>query len=285
LLATAVSVAILAKTGNAGKLRFYAYADHIWATSGGCEGGDREEEMRLSSYGTAQRWGGFDLSVFYNARRDTTLAVDKLVALINASSAGDPLWIIGAGPMEVVGRAIQKSDPAKRQYATLISHSSWNNNHADAPSSNESHSGWTWDEIGELRPTVKLVKIKDQNPGLNTPYSTYHAWRDSSDPKLRWLWDRGQLIGKSWFDCSDAGMVYWLVNGRGSDQVLTPAELLALLAASGGGTPPPDDGEPPPDDGEPPPDDGEPPPDDGEPPPGDGEPPPAPRLLDAVPIP
>src|SRR5262245_53370885 len=33
LFATAVSVAVLAKSGNAAKLRYYGHSDHIWATS------------------------------------------------------------------------------------------------------------------------------------------------------------------------------------------------------------------------------------------------------------
>jgi len=243
LFATAVSVAILAKSSNASKLRYYGYADHIWASSGGCNGGDRETEMRLSAYETAQKWGGFDLGVFINAKQNTAEAVRRLTALIDESSATDPLWIVAAGPMEVVGRAISASSPSKRQYVTLISHSMWNNDHADKPSPSESptHSGWTFDEIGRLSPTVVMRKISDQNPDLHTTYSTYYSWRDSSDPKLRWLWDRGQVTGIDWPDCSDAGMVYWLVTGRGADDTVTPNELLALFASS---TPPTGPGTP-----------------------------------------
>jgi hypothetical protein len=245
LFATAVSVAILAQTGNASKLRYYGHSDHIWGTEGGCRGDNREIEMERSSRGTAQLWGGFDTDVFINAKQETQEAVDRLAALINESSEGDPLWIVAAGPMDVVGRAIAKSSADKRQHVTLISHSNWNNEHSDKPESGESHSGWTWNEIkNDISPTVKQVKITDQNPGLNTTYSTYHPWRDSSDEKIRWLWDRGQVTGISWPDCSDSGMVYWLVMGRGSDDELTPDELLDLFATPPPPPPPPAPDEP-----------------------------------------
>ena len=88
-----------------------------------------------------------------------------------------------------------------------------------------------------MNPSVVRKQISDQNGALNTSFSTYYPWRDSSDSKLRWLWARGQVTGISWPDCSDAGMVYWLVMGRGSDDKLTPSELLALF--SGPTEPPP----------------------------------------------
>jgi hypothetical protein len=49
---------------------------------------------------------------------------------------------------------------------------------------------------------------------------------------MRWLWARSQVTGIDWPDCSDAGMTYWLVNGRGSDDRLSPSELKAFFAAS-----------------------------------------------------
>ena len=233
LFATAVTVAIFAKSGNASKLRYYGHSDHIWATSNGCRGGNREDEMERSSHDTAEMWGGFDLDVFINAKENTAEAVRRLTALIDASSASDPLWIIAAGPTEIVGRAIAASEGNKRQYVTLISHSQWNNQHADknSPDESPSHSGWTFDEIGRMSPHVNMKQISDQNGDLMASYSAYHVWRDSNDRKMRWLWDRGQVTGIGWPDCSDAGMAFWLVNGRGNDDTMTANELKAFFAA------------------------------------------------------
>jgi CubicO group peptidase (beta-lactamase class C family) len=230
--ATPMSLAILAKTGNASKVVLYAYSDHIWstATDGSCNGGNREEEMRISAEGTATRWGGFAPGIFYNARQQTAATVAALTAQINQSSAASPLWIIGAGPMEVIGRAVSASDPASRPYVTLVSHSQWNDEHAE-----QHGGGWTFNEIGGLG--VNLHHITDQNPGLVTDPSQYFWLRDSSDPKLRWLWDRHVASGLPYFDPSDAGMLYWFATGAqsGGDENATPDKLRNLFGAATGG--------------------------------------------------
>ncbi len=58
ICASAITVALLAKTGNQGRLVHYDYADHFWQTDAA-----REEMMRVSTIDTAAQWGGFDLSV------------------------------------------------------------------------------------------------------------------------------------------------------------------------------------------------------------------------------
>lgn len=89
------------------------------------------------------------------------------------------------------------------------------------------------------------------------PNSAYHWLRDSSDQKLRWLWCRSQSsnsggcaefsayaggAGKSTFDESDAGMLYWLIHDGYQntvqdaelfgDQDATPAKLRTLFERS-----------------------------------------------------
>jgi hypothetical protein len=238
IAASAVTIALLAKTGNAGKLAYCDYADHIWASAAAstCQGGSasRETKMRDSTLGTAQRYGGFNTTVFFNARANTPLAVARLTAAINASTSSNPLWILAAGPMEVVGRALYTAASSRRQYVTVVSHSTWNDNHADRPYSNEQpqHSGWTLDEIRRMSSPPKVVHLPDQNAYLNTPFSTYYVWRDSSDSRKRWLWQRIQMqnIGKTTADISDAGMTYWLVRGRQiGDTRASASEVKALI--------------------------------------------------------
>ena len=232
ILATAVTIAIIAKTGNAKKLVYYGYADHHWATSTGCKGKNREYEMKLSSRETARKYGGFDLTKFYNAKSQKYKAIKKLSEQINKSTSKNPLWIICAGPMDIVGRALARSSASRRKYVTLISHSTWNEKHSDKPDKNEKpkHSGWTWNDIKRMPSPPKFVDLPDQNKSLQTKHSTYYVWRDSKDPKLRWLWNRNKVAGKSWPDMSDAGMAYWLiVEKRGADRTMTPAEIKRLL--------------------------------------------------------
>ena len=53
--------------------------------------------------------------------------------------------------MQVVGEALNRAfrkEPASLSYVTVISHSEWNNEHADKPHANEKpHSGWTWNKM------------------------------------------------------------------------------------------------------------------------------------------
>ena len=232
ILATAVTIAIIAKTGNAKKLVYYGYADHHWNTSTGCNGGNREYEMKLSSVETARKFGGFDLTKFYNAKTQRDLAINKLIYQINISSSSNPLWIICAGPMDIVGKALARSTASRRKYVTLISHSTWNEIHSDNPDKyeNPKHLGWTWNELKKMPYPPKFVDLPDQNQSLQISHSYYYFWRDSSNSKLRWLWNRNVAAGKSWPDMSDAGMAYWLiVENRGADKTMTPYEVKQLL--------------------------------------------------------
>jgi Malectin domain len=221
ICSTAMSIAELAATGNQTRLVHYDYADHYWITNS-----SREELMRVSAVETAKLWGGFNLSVFYNSTQLRSLAVSHLAAEINKSTAIDQLRILGVGPMQVIGLAVAQSDPRKRQYVTLVSHSIWNDTHATNSGPREGLSGpaYSYSKIGGMG--VQLLHIIDQNAGIDKPYNQYYWLRDSTNPKLRWLWDRGQAAGKSTFDCSDAGETYFILTG---DQNCTPLKLKALL--------------------------------------------------------
>ncbi len=223
ICASAITVALLAKTGNQGRLVHYDYADHFWQTDSA-----REEMMRVSTIDTAAQWGGFDLSVFCNSTQALDAAVMHLATEINKSTAADPLVILGLGPMQVIGRAVAQSDSTHRGYVTLVSHSSWNDTHATKYGAAEGLSGtlYSYSKIGAMG--LKLLHIVDQNAGLNRPYSEFYWLRDSADPKLRWLWDRGRAAAKTTFDCSDAGVAYCELTG---DPNATASKLQELLTA------------------------------------------------------
>jgi hypothetical protein len=150
-----------------------------------------------------------------------------LASEINASTASDPLWIIGAGPMHVIGMAMAASDSSKHQFVHLVSHSSWNEEYQVGDS-------YTWAKMKTDFPTAHYHDIEDQNTLLNADFPAYHWLRDSGDVRLRWLWARSQpdplpefaqFVGGSWvpfFDASDSGMMYWMLTG---DEQATPEKL------------------------------------------------------------
>ncbi|GEM_PF-2996197 len=222
ICATPMSIAIFAVAGLKDKLVYYGHSDHIWDNNA-----NQENRMIESAEGTIQRYAyNTTTTKVFNAFRQTNQAISALSAAIEASTEDDPLWLIGAGPMEVIGRAIKNATKGK-QYVTVISHSDWNNKHADTE-----HNGYNFSDFSGMG--VKTKQIKDQNGGLNKPYSEFYWLRDSNDSKQKWLWDRGQAAGKNNFDCSDCGMAYWLITGgiNGGDENGNPQKLKTFFTAT-----------------------------------------------------
>lgn len=230
--ATPLSLALLAARGLQDKLVLYTYSDHVWG-NGGYEGRGYEE-MQISALEGKEQFG-FQASEFITAVDEPEKAYNAMAAAINASSADNPLFIIGAGPMQVIGEGINRSDIGKRRYVTVISHSQWNNRHADHPGKDEApHEGWTFEEMkesfaGEEGGNVTFVQILDQNgragyAGFNTDRAAFD-WIKTSPARDRapykkgswdWLYARQETCiknnGKN-FDPSDAGMVVFLLTG------------------------------------------------------------------------
>jgi hypothetical protein len=251
ILATAVSIAILAKSGNAGKLRYYGYSDHLWESQSACDQHAtdfgtpeaREYQMEVSAEQSAGRFGGFDPNVFYNVVDNPQKAVAALAAEMSQSSATNPLWVIGAGPMQVIGLALQRAKSLQASslaHVYVISHSAWNNAHAEV---HLGSAGYTFSDLGTLG--ANLIPLIDQNlADLNVAASNYDWLTSSGDPNLAWLMERAYQAGKKMdqtkpvyldnsnnnlrFDASDSGMIFWLVTGR-RDQTVLMSELKAML--------------------------------------------------------
>lgn len=248
--ASAVSVGLLGASGNAAKLVYYGHSDHHWSSGGTCGaisgGAAREAAMDDSTHDIAQTWNAyitsdFDLSVFHECAQaesgnvctgDCATCVTALTAAINASSATDPLYIIGAGPMDIIGRAMNAATSTKRQFVTLISHSSWNDDHSDV-GTDGTHSGWTWDNCGTgctspfMTTSFTNATFRhtgDQNGELNQPLSTWSVWNTTSNPKMKAIYDRIVASNKAG-DISDAGMTLWLVLGFPTDNTPTATQM------------------------------------------------------------
>ncbi len=224
--ASPMTLAIIAKAGLRQKLVHFEYNNHIWSSYNSAQ----QQDMTASVVGAASRFG-FPSNIFYSAISNPSAAYDHLATEISKSSSSDPLYILAMGPMETVCQGIRRSDAFKRQYVTVVSHSTWNDAHQ--------HNGsCTW---GDLPSTgVRAIHISDQNSNLATSNQADVAWlANHADADLRWVWSR-MRIGLSWqviADVSDAGEVWsWLKNG---DQNGTFAKLKAFFA-DGSGSPGPD---------------------------------------------
>ena len=246
--ATAMSLALLAAQGLQDQLSLYVYSDHVWGSAEWQPHGmSPYEHMRESALGGKKRFG-FDNSKFVCGVDDPEAAYNAMADEINKSSAENPLIVLAAGPMQVIGEGLNRANKDKRQYVTVVSHSWWNNEHSDwwsddidrpFPSMKElegdKHSGWTFVEMQEAFENkkggnAKFVSILDQNggsdyEGLAAPIQRFE-WLLTSDVitksmKLRenWVWIYSRLLthnhirnGK--FDVSDAGMVLYMLTGE-----------------------------------------------------------------------
>lgn len=225
--ATPLTLALLAANGLEDALVVYTFSDHIWGSNKEKPGA--AEQMRESAFIGAKTFG-FKKTKFIEAVTAQNFAIIELATQINKSSAKNPLTIIAAGPMEIVGTAINEADSTKLKYVRLISHSTWNDEHADKPYEWENHSGWTWEKIKTEfeKHGLQLDHIADQNggkdyEGLKAHKSKYDWMKDSpakdkspfSKGSWDWLYGRLEAAQKGEeFDPSDAGMIIYLLTGK-----------------------------------------------------------------------
>ena len=236
--ATPLSLALLSSAGLQDELVLYTYSDHVWGSNQdhptSKSGLNSYEHMRVSALKGGEYFG-FDKTNFVCAVDNSEVAYNLMRDEINKSSTDNPLIIIAAGPMQVVGEAINRADQNKRQFVTLVSHSQWNNRHSDNPYMKtdwDRHSGWTFNEIQDEfgnsgGGSVNCIQILDQNggddyDGLNTAIAKFD-WMKTSKAKKKykkgawdWLYERQETCikneGKN-FDPSDAGMIIYLLTG------------------------------------------------------------------------
>jgi len=233
--ATPLSLALLSASGLQDYLVLYTYCDHIWGSNQemAYDGGPSAyEQMHESALG-AKEWFGFDNTKFFCAVDCAEVAYNAIRDEINASTENNPLIIVAAGPMQVVGEALARSNKEARKYVTVLSHSRWNDVHADNPYGVwDVHSGWTWNEMEysfgrNEGGNVKFVHIADQNhgkdyEGLMAPKEQFD-WIKTSKARNNslykkgawdWLYSRQETVIKDGqFDPSDAGMIVYLLTG------------------------------------------------------------------------
>jgi hypothetical protein len=236
--ATPLSLALLAGKGLQDKLSLYIYSDHIWGSNHehpGVNGVSPYEQMKVSALEGAAMFR-FDPKRFICAVDNPEIAYEALKNEINLSSPQNPLFIVVAGPVQVIGEAIARAQKEKLKSVTVISTvNCWNDNHADNPYTDwEHHSGWTLRKIKENNSAnagnnLKIISIQNQNPCLMRNWREYE-WlmtaperNNSYYKKGSWTWLFNRLCmsikpvsgDKNYYaiDASDAGKVLYLLTG------------------------------------------------------------------------
>jgi hypothetical protein len=148
--ATPLSLAIIAAKGLQNNLALYIYSDHIWGSNyehPGINGIKPYDQMKESAINGGKMFQ-FDQTKFICAVDNAEIAYESLKQEIDKSTSENPLFIIVAGPVQVIGESISRAKKDKRKFVTVISTiNCWNDDHADKPYPWENHSGWTMTEI------------------------------------------------------------------------------------------------------------------------------------------
>ena len=133
---TPLSLAIISAKGLQDKLSIYIYSDHIWGSNHehpGIDGISPYAQMKESAIQGGKMFD-FKKTNFICAVDNPEVAYEALKNQINQSSGDNPLFIVVAGPVQIIGEAISRADVSKRKFITIITTSSdWNNSHADKP--------------------------------------------------------------------------------------------------------------------------------------------------------
>ena len=237
IIALPVSMGMIWAAGLKDKVAHLEYNNHVCSHGTETDGsanfqGDDAVNMQESANETISRFG-FDGTNFFDYSTKGSQSTAHFIQAINASSVSDRLWIIAAGPMETVWRALNGSEANKRQYVTVISHSNWNQNHGDCGSDSHTWSNLVQDFSGDGVSFVQSCGYNSNTPctaqelnspnyfpdqnitngdnDFSTPIDKWHWMRDATNPDLRWMFTRNPFGSK--FDPSDAGMVYFLLTG------------------------------------------------------------------------
>lgn len=221
-IASPVSLAIIAEAGLRDRLVHFDYNSILPLTN------PEWEKIHAESVLGGARHYGFNPALFFDCRQRLDAAIASIVRAINASSADNPLYFIIAGPMEVPYRAMQQCDRTKLKHVYCISHSNWNDGYATQYT-------FRFTKRSVIEQDVHWVQIRDQNrllslsrygsPAKPEEFAAYFWMRDSTDPKMKFLWAR--MLVSTRPDPSDAGMAWFLATG---DEDCTPQKLEALLA-------------------------------------------------------
>ena len=233
--ATPLTLAVLAAKEIQDQVMVYAFSSHTWGSNKTHAGADAQ--MRESAFLGARNFG-FKKTKFIEAVNAPNYAIIEITTQINKSSAKNPLVILAAGPMDIIGTALSEADSTKLEFVRIISHSSWDQLHSDSPEEGETHKGWTWEELRESYQGkgLKLIALSELGEGsFKGPLSAYSWLNDSSkkEPKpfekgsWQWLYSRIEAASSGdEVNPGDVGLLLYLLTGKSNSSIQDLSEIL-----------------------------------------------------------
>ena len=233
--ATPLSLALVAAKEIQDQVVVYAFSSHTWGSNKTDAGADAQ--MRESAF-LGSRNFGFKKTKFIEAVNAPNYAIIEITSQINKSSAKNPLVILAAGPMDIIGTALGEADSTKLKHVRIISHSIWDQQHADSPEEGETHKGWTWEKLREsyAGKGLELIALPElDEESFKGPLSAYSWLTNSSkkEPKpfekgsWQWLYSRIEAA-KSGEEVnpSDVRLLLYLLTGKSNTGIPDLRELL-----------------------------------------------------------
>ena len=239
--ATPATLAIIAKVNQQDKLVHFSYNNFIDSPPHSSE----PNEMAIGVQGAIEYWH-YDASRFFDVSEDYSRALNDLIKVIEVSSKDDPLFFVHMGPAEFFYRAVEqvikRGNITSLAHVIVISHSGYNDNHlrrgdpkfdkTPVPEQLKHHTLQQTIELSGNR--IQYKRITDQNGQWDPTllWNSEHDWsvwqwmQDHPDKSIRWIYQRMKQHPKGIADCSDAGMVYFLLTG---DENGSPAKFQAFI--------------------------------------------------------
>jgi hypothetical protein len=230
-----LTLAVLAAKELQDQVMVYAFSSHTWGSNKTHSGADAQ--MRESAFLGAKQFG-FKKTKFIEAVNAPNYAIIEITTQVNKSSAKNPLVILAAGPMDIIGTALGEADSTKLKHVRIISHSIWDQQHSDSPEEGETHKGWTWDKLQEsyAGKGLKLITLPELGEGnFKAPLSAY-SWLTNSlekEPKpfekgsWQWLYSRIEAA-KSGEEVNpfDVRLILYLLTGKSNTGIPDLREML-----------------------------------------------------------
>jgi hypothetical protein len=233
--ATPLTLAVLAAKELQDQVMVYAFSSHTWGSNKTHSGADAQ--MRESAFLGAKQFG-FKKTKFIEAVNAPNYAIIEITTQVNKSSAKNPLVILAAGPMDIIGTALGEADSTKLKHVRIISHSIWDQQHSDSPEEGEDHKGWTWEKLQEsyAGKGLKLISLPEAGEANFKAALSAYSWLTNSlekEPKpfekgsWQWLFSRVEAA-KSGDEVnpSDVRLLLFLLTGKSNTGIPELREML-----------------------------------------------------------
>ena len=233
--ATPLSLAVLAAKEIQEQVMVYAFSSHTWGSNKTHAGADAQ--MRESAFLVARNFG-FKKTKFIEAVNAPNFAIIEITNQINKSSAKNPLVILAAGPLDIIGTALNEADSTKLEFVSIISNSSWDQQHSDSPEEGESHKGWIWEKLRESfqGKGLKLITLPELGEGSFKGSLTAYSWLNDSSKKepkpfekgsWQWLYSRIEAASSGGeVNPGDVGLLLYLLTGKTNAGIQDLREIL-----------------------------------------------------------